>query len=521
MESRTIVGIGLLWAGLHSGSNASAQCPAEELEKISPHRPHFGDIFPWAMDLEEDRALVGVLRSSLPSGGVAFVLGRSGDRWRPTATLQPANPAIMGFGLPVAIDGAFAAVGAAELASDGFFHERVDLFQQFGPSWIEIDVLSSPTPAVLDRFGSALDLDGDLLVVGASCDDEQANDAGAAFVYRFEGSAWILEQKLFAPVTGRGFGRSVDVDGDRLLVGDFAAAWAFAWNGSSWVDDGSLVGADVDASQNENYADVLALSGDRAIVGARFHSHGSSFRGGAWIFVRTPTGWVEEIHVLPDPASTNAQFGHQVAIDGALALVSENAGAAYLYSLDASGWTLADRPYGSDSDGQTGAFGSSLAFDGANALIGCMNCDFVGCGQFGCHSDGAIYAFEICAKATLESRNGGQNPTSLSGTPARIGERFELRVNLATTGHALALPFAFEAQVELPMHGGQVVLAADRGLGALLQVFPRAGPLAVFELPGPADVGLIGFAFSVQALHFGGRTPFALSNALDFVVGEF
>jgi hypothetical protein len=204
-----------------------------------------------------------------------------------------------------------------------------------------------------------------------------------------------------------------------------------------------------------------------------------------------------------------------------LALVSENAGAAYLYSRDASGWTLADRPYGSDSDGQTGAFGSSLAFDGENALIGCMHCDFVGCGDFGCHNDGAIYSFDICAKATLESRNAGANPSSLSGTPAILGGSFELEVDLATTGHALALPFAFEARAELALQGGQVLLAADRGLGALLQIPPQAGPRAVFALPVPTDPDLIGFAFSAQALHLGGRAPFALSNALDFVVGEF
>ena len=42
---------------------------------------------------------------------------------------------------------------------------------------------------------------------------------------------------------------------------------------------------------------------------------------------------------------------------------------------------------------------------------------------------------------------------------------------------------------------------------------------ANFELPIPNDVSLCGFALSTQAAHFGGVTPFALSNALDVTLG--
>jgi hypothetical protein len=115
-------------------------------------------------------------------------------------------------------------------------------------------------------------------------------------------------------------------------------------------------------------------------------------------------------------------------------------------------------------------------------------------------------------------RNAGANPQSLGATLPILGSTWTATVDLATTGHASALLFAFDGPTDVTLGGGQRLLCANAGAGKLYQAV-QPGPLATFELAVPMDVALCGVGLCVQAAHLGGVTPFALSNALDLVLG--
>ena len=51
-------------------------------------------------------------------------------------------------------------------------------------------------PVASSRFGRSIDLDGDRLVVGAWRDDTAATDAGAAYVFDWDGAAWVQGGRL-------------------------------------------------------------------------------------------------------------------------------------------------------------------------------------------------------------------------------------------------------------------------------------------------------------------------------------
>lgn len=123
--------------------------------------------------------------------------------------------------------------------------------------------------------------------------------------------------------------------------------------------------------------------------------------------------------------------------------------------------------------------------------------------------------------AALAPRNAGTNPASLSGGGFALGQPWTLAVDLGTTGHSFALPFAFDTALAVTLSGGQTLLCFDGGgFGELLGLSFASGPSAVFGGVVPRSIAYCGFAFSVQALHFGGTVPFALSNALDATVGN-
>ena len=111
------------------------------------------------------------------------------------------------------------------------------------------------------------------------------------------------------------------------------------------------------------------------------------------------------------------------------------------------------------------------------------------------------------------------NPSSYVAEPPRIGRIWKGTVDLTTTGHTNALVFAFESAAQIPLSGGQQLLIADSGSGELLGFAPRPGPLAVFTIPVPMDVSMLGRYVGSQAIHFGGVFPFALSNAMDLYLG--
>ena len=124
--------------------------------------------------------------------------------------------------------------------------------------------------------------------------------------------------------------------------------------------------------------------------------------------------------------------------------------------------------------------------------------------------------------ASGTSRNAGTNPDSLALVlPPQIGGAFLATQDLSLTGHSLAGIVAYAGPLTFPLAGGQTLLVdVTDPAGELFAQPLQAGPLVNWVLSVPNDPALCGFELSAQGVHVGGVTPFALSNALDLVVGS-
>lgn len=171
--------------------------------------------FGWSVDLYENTAIVGARNANFGGAGAATVFTRTGLEWTQEADLLSQIPSPPWFGWAVSLEANTAAVGAPfdDRGSDSA--GAVYVFARTGTTWQLDETLHEPMAADGRRFGFAVDLDGDALLVGAH---PEFTD-GSAHLFRRLGDAWGLEAS-FTDANGTRIGFSVALDGDRAIVGD-------------------------------------------------------------------------------------------------------------------------------------------------------------------------------------------------------------------------------------------------------------------------------------------------------------
>ena len=202
--------------------------------------------------------------------------------------LVPPSPAAGAeFGHAVVAARSLAVVGSPETSQSSGASGHVYTYAQSGgtgPWVVESAVLAPNSTSYQDQFGYALAFDNPILVVGAP--GSEIDDAGAAYVYRRESGAWILEALLRAPDLDdrANFGASVDVHDGRIIVGeqetdleDPPRAYFFRREPTggpggtpTWVTEGYVFmpAQDIAGGNPGDYGEAVAIYEDFAMVGA-------------------------------------------------------------------------------------------------------------------------------------------------------------------------------------------------------------------------------------------------------------
>jgi hypothetical protein len=93
------------------------------------------------------------------------------------------------------------------------------------------------------------------------------------------------------------------------------SAYVFVRNGTTWSEQQEIVPGD--PSQEAQFGNSAAVSGDTAVVGARYDGLSGLWRAGsAYVFVRNGTTWTEEAKLTASDAAVDDQFGTVVAVSG-------------------------------------------------------------------------------------------------------------------------------------------------------------------------------------------------------------
>jgi hypothetical protein len=228
-----------------------------------------------------------------------------------------------------------------------------------------IHIFNNPAPVASDVFGTAIDISGNWLLVGAPGDDGTGSGSGIAFIFNISTGALhktLNNPNAYSTSASDGFGNSVAISGNYAIVGardeddagGTTSGKAYIFN----VTTGALLftlnnpnAYGTSASDSfTGYDFSMDADGDYLIAGARDEDDaGGTTSGKAYIFNVT-TGTLLATLDNPNAYGTSAsdQFGNACSISGNYAIVGAwqedeaggtGSGKAYVYKTTNGLWT--------------------------------------------------------------------------------------------------------------------------------------------------------------------------------------
>lgn len=311
------------------------------------------------------------------------------DQWEAATLAMPAESTCDqgdNQGRSVAASGDCVVIGVPgdrDLAG-GLATGRVDIYRRNAGNWALEASIKRPDRNTSARFGEAVSMDGDTLLVGAPIKRrDYPYYLEQAYVFEREGGQWGLQARLNQAddVNVRRFGSTVRIVGDTAAIGTDGLNVAkgdplvrvFRRSGTTWALQSTLaspVAISANALEDGRY---LSLAGDdqRWVIGlplsgpANSPTFGTS--GTAYIYARKGNDWALESTLTPAP-ELEGGFGSAVSIEGTTALIS-GAGKVGVYERLDGRWNQSAL-WSSPSNDALSGFGTALALQGNLALVG-------------------------------------------------------------------------------------------------------------------------------------------------------
>lgn len=331
---------------------------AEVWATLAPEPVTPGDLFGSAVALDEQLVFVGAPADSERGAmaGAAWVFDRvtGAPLYKLLADDGTAGDR---FGTAVAVDGGVVAVGAPGVADQGAFSGAVYLFEVEAGRQLAKLLLAGGD--VGDRFGNALAADDGMLLASAPGPAVGGPDVGSVTVLDSSTGAALFTLSPKDGMAGDAFGTAVDLDGGVAVVGaghadvqGFLSGAAYLFELASGQQTAKLLAVEspgVDQA-GDQFGVSVAISGGLVLVGA-IGADGAGYASGAvYVF---GTGSTDPVTKLFTGGENHwNQLGSSVALSGTCAVIGDvtsssvapSSGAAYL--VDVSGFVWVDLCHG-------------------------------------------------------------------------------------------------------------------------------------------------------------------------------
>jgi hypothetical protein len=274
------------------------------VRKIKASDGEEADLFGRAVAINGAYAIAGAIqdddRGSNSGSAYIFERDKGGMNMWGEADKISAPDGVPGdrFGIAVAMGNGVAAVGAADINANRLGAVCVFARDESMGGWIFRDKLVAPDAVPGDGFGVAVSISGSVIVAGSPGDGDLGASSGSAYVFAplmGDLGDWRLVTKLNASDGGANdrFGIAVAVSGDMIVVGansldaggaDVGSAYLFQRNQGGevhWGQVGRLNASD--HASGDGYAKAVSISNAIVVVGAHGHDQPVNSAGAAYV----------------------------------------------------------------------------------------------------------------------------------------------------------------------------------------------------------------------------------------------
>lgn len=376
---------------------------AQERFKLTATDAAADDLFGISVSISGDTVIIGATDDNREDSfvGSAYLFdATTGNQFDRLTALDATTNHF--FGTSVSISGDTAIIGAYGDRHAGTNSGAAYLFDvQSGEQRFKL-VADDAGPE--DYFGWSVAISGNTAIVGAFGDRPDGSPKGAAYLFDVTSGQQLA--KLIPPDVTNFFGYRVGISGNTAIIGAIHDGHAGTSSGAAYLFD-VATGTQLfkltasDAAANDQFGISVAISGDRAIVGASVDDHDSRVNAGSVYAFDVTTG--SQLYKLTaSDALSNDQFGWSAAISGNTAIVGAirddgihtNSGSAYVFDLS-TGNQLAK--FTASDAGAEDFFGSSVAIGATTAVIGAHLNDDAG------NNSGSAYVFTIDVPGSTQS----------------------------------------------------------------------------------------------------------------------
>ena len=322
-----------------------------EVKKLAGSDSAQFDQFGSAVAISGDTILVSAPRKSVdgtPQRGVVYLFARDAggaDAWGQVARFAEDVGSFGLYGSALAIDGNRFVVGA-EGANTVFIYQRS---AAGATDWQLLKSIRSSRSTGNDNFGTAMALEDDRLLVGASLDDLVEGDfdnKGAAYIFeRNEGGAdnWGEVARLTEGAIRRSgrFGRAVALRGDLIAIGAShsqrdpvelsSVGTLYIFQRDESAEMGWRAAATLDAAESVNayrsLGRAVAINNQQVLGGAPGYIAADEIeqdaeQGAVYLFAANQDGaWSETGRWTLNPPLNGARLGNALSTDGASTVV--------------------------------------------------------------------------------------------------------------------------------------------------------------------------------------------------------
>ncbi len=231
---------GLLW-------ELEAELIPDDLQK--------SDLFGSSVALDGENIVVGAhgADDNGSRSGAAYFYQKDQDVWSLVNRVVASNGGSSDtFAGEVDISGEYAVIGSHLFANEQGRIGSAYVFHLVDGQWVEEAMLTSDEPQDWDYFGVDVVIIQDTIVVGSSFDDDRGLQSGSVYVFERYGQQWDITSKLVAD-DGHAddkFGSAIDIFENKIIVGAYlndtqeqnsGAAYQFEFYGNVWSQTKKII----------------------------------------------------------------------------------------------------------------------------------------------------------------------------------------------------------------------------------------------------------------------------------------